>query len=555
MYLRCHIRSLDIDTKDLQVLNDYAGDISYDSFSSFLRDEGLEELNKNILTLLHQIENNPHINCLSFDHTFKSASYLKLLVHISAYCPSVNKLLFLRLASIDDIIAALNLFPAVTALTLGKQYRIEPILSPMQTYLNITALAVLGVVDENIAALCHGFPNLRELVVGRCDPGLLSTILINCPRIASIRLNDYVEPALDEADIMSLLAVVARQGLNMKEFNLGKGNAKAIHLHDPLLEADVIKAINRLDSFPVDLVIRNKHNDPIFTYPHVRAQVVDVDTLIYPCHDVITALITKSKKVQRLALRQLKDDNNRSCLIVLIPTYCFQLNDLNIFKVEIVAEEMKKILLSCPLLRRLNLTTILTADLLEKIALHGGNLTYLYLYHHEDTNAVSFPSNSSMWSNTTRRQTNRRHPMSILFWQSSLDILSTRVFLSYFGLVHYLIVNFSSNKLLPDEKNLSSSDSQQSYHYRAIRLDLVFKYTNLLTEVIFFEMVEACQGLTYLVVKFQDKKAFFNGDLLISWAEKCSQCPSYPLNKLFYSGKVHFMQNKSEIAGIKISRY
>jgi hypothetical protein len=549
MYLRCHSRALDIDTKDLAALDDYDGDISYGNCASYLQDAP-DHLHKNILTLLHQIESNPHIASLSFDHAFKVCpSYCKLLVHISVHCPSVNKLQFSGILSINDIIAAMDMFPAVTSLVFRGKFEIRHSMasSPVQTYPNITALAVNGafgcVVDAHIAALCQGFPNLSNINFDRCEASLLSSIFISCPRILSF-CNTY-HAAWNESDIISLLTVISRYGLNLKEFSLSGDRVDVVYLNNSALEAAVIKTINRLDRFQVFCDIRNSADVSIFTLPNVRAQIIYIDTSNKSIgNEVVIELMKKSKRLRYLTLRH----NGRSPLNGMIPSYCSHLNQFKAYGVKITPDEMKNILVSSLLLKELHLAICLTeTEVLENVALYGGNLDTLYIFNFERNPSISFASGSALWSDDSRKQTNRKQVMSHVYIQYPLDLTSAKLFLSWFGLIRYLHIDISPENFWPIWRSLT-----KPLFYDAIALSISFRHSPTSREAILLAIAEACRGITHLKLTVEKNGLPFNGDKIVVWAEKCSRCRSSRLKTITYSGSVSFRTEEIKIPGIKV---
>jgi hypothetical protein len=124
-------------------------------------------------------------------------------------------------------------------------------------------------------------------------------MLINCPRIILLLLEKFIEHALGRSDVVSLLAIIAWHGLNLKEFKLGACKEQVVHLY-PEIAADIIEAINRIDNFQVDIDIRNRADVSIFTYPHVRPQIGDVDTSYHHSNDAVAPLMMKSRIVHRV---------------------------------------------------------------------------------------------------------------------------------------------------------------------------------------------------------------------------------------------------------------
>jgi hypothetical protein len=534
--------------KDMMVLDDYTGDMSYESCSRYLQDNP-GRLQKEVLVILHQIECNPRIESLRLAKTSQTVLYTKLLRIISANCPSIKELQFSEQVSIDDINAALDVFPAVDSLTIHGQSLIkQSILSFKSVYANITKLIVIGDADTEIAALCLGFPKLQCINLGQCEPSLMSTILAHCPRIVSFRLYNTSYTALNEADIISLFTVIVQYGSFLKELQIGECSIRIVTLQDSKLEIALIKTINRMDSFQVHFDIRNKHNISIFTLPHVHAQVTEIDTLYYiSSNEVPTSLMKKSKTVRSLDLRFTRF----SGLVSLIPT-CSMLSKLYIFDIKITAGEMKSILLSCPHLSNLKLAYSLTAEVLESIALHGRNLISLYVNDiQKSSKIISFSACSALWScvSCNKNPIMRRKRMIYMCLQYlTFDPISAKLFLSWFDRIDYIDISISvqheSNMMLPIHP-LTNRVTTLSVNWK--------NACTSSSEDVFLDVVEGCQRLTHLQINIEQENPF-DGDKILAWANEYNRCQSSSLRNINYFGNIHFTDGEMKISGIKVKR-
>jgi hypothetical protein len=130
-----------------------------------------------------------------------------------------------------------------------------------------------------------------------------------------------------------------------------------------------------------------------------------------------------------------------------IPT---QLISLDIFSTSardalVTGEMMKSILLSCPLLGRMNLCVVLDIKLYESLALYGDSITDLYISLSvlQSTKNQSFDPNSSILGNT-KLQRKRRRIMHHISVSVALDLPSMSKFLSSFGTIQSLSIQWKS---------------------------------------------------------------------------------------------------------------
>jgi hypothetical protein len=123
MYLRCHVTEITINIHQMSILLDFPGDqdLSYDNVARYLADD--HEFRHEILTILRQVEINPHIKsvCLMTENDSSNGTDMRgpamhmvisnLLQYMSRHC-LLSKKLTVRNSSTEYLMLALNLFPS-----------------------------------------------------------------------------------------------------------------------------------------------------------------------------------------------------------------------------------------------------------------------------------------------------------------------------------------------------------------------------------------------------------------------------------------------------------
>jgi hypothetical protein len=316
----------------------------------------------------------------------------------------------------------------------------------------------------------------------------------------SILLNDASQnyPSL----FADLVYHIATHCHHLKKFDFIFCDNPRLDMRTESIHSSLRTIISRLNSF----IYANRgssESDKGFIssiFDNLRSNLTELDIATeYDDADMIGVMLRQCDEVQSLEVNGRTD----ICPVVIkVSESCHLILDLRInYEGILDGLAMKTLLVSCPLLKEIDLSTFYHVDAYESLALYGNNLTEIRLdyplrYYKDHIGAEltivrSFDHNSSklfMQSPTKRRK--RMETMTIQIFD--LDVASLSFFLSFFGKIRKLSVVMVP-KMVGESIDIHSSIPQYSAE------DVITQTPQYgRCDRVFFTLMGACRGMRSL---------------------------------------------------------